>query len=211
VVVYPCPLEQPKVYDKNEARNYLEVNYDQTVLLSVGRLVRRKGFDTVIKAIPSVVKECHDVKYYILGDGPEKKRLQELIDRMELSNIVEIRSGVSDHVLSKYYSAADMFVMPNRQIGPDVEGFGLVFLEASLYKLPSIAGNSGGAPEAVKDGTTGIVVDPNSQEELVKSLVKLSCDRELRIEMGTMGKMRTEEHFKWRHEVNKLVFAYNNV
>ena len=213
IVVNPCPLYEVPAPGKSkeaykEAAGY---NADQLILLSVGRLVKRKGFHNVIAALPGLIKKVPDIKYIIVGSGPEERRLAELVARNGLENIVEIHTDVSDEKLARYYRLADIFVMPNYQIGPDVEGFGLVFIEANQYSLPTIGGRSGGVPEAIKDGKSGMLIEPNSVDAIYEAILKLANDKVLRQDMGIFAQDWVAEHFIWRHEVNKIVFAFNNL
>lgn len=213
LIIHPCPMKDvpPPPMPKEEYKHRHGFNPDQTVLLSVGRLVKRKGFHNVIKAMPDIIRRQPDVRYIIVGNGPEEKRLRELVSRMNLTNVVEIQPNVSDIDLEEYYRLADIFIMPNYRIGPDVEGFGLVFLEANQYHLPVIGGRSGGVPEAIKEGKSGLLVEPNNIDSITKAVLRLSENKTLRTDMGMFAQDRVVEQFKWQHEMNKIVFAYNNL
>jgi phosphatidyl-myo-inositol dimannoside synthase len=213
IIVNPCPLTtvSKTTKTKDMYRKEKGLNVDQIVLLTVGRLVKRKGVHSVIEAMPEILKKEHEVRYIIIGKGPEERRIRELIQRKRLEGSIELHTAVGDEELESYYRLSDIFIMPSMKIGPDVEGFGLVFLEANQYSLPVIGGRSGGIPEAIQDGKSGFLVDPYSIEEIKNAVLTLATDKNTREAMGKYAKKRVEEHYIWRHEVNKLIFVYNNI
>jgi phosphatidylinositol alpha-1,6-mannosyltransferase len=176
-VIYPCGHVNQSVSnlpaDKiNEVKSRLKLQ-NKKIILSVGRLVARKGFDLMIKAMPHLLEDYDNLVYLIIGDGPDKERLGGLIGENRLKGKVYLINDVSDDFLPLFYQLADVFVMPCRQAEADVEGFGIVFLEAAAFGTPAVAGNSGGVPEAVLDQRTGLLIDPRSQFELVGAIGKL--------------------------------------
>ena len=132
------------------------------ILLTVGRLVKRKGHDNVILALPKILEKIPNLLYVIVGDGENKYSLEELVEERKLQKSVYFAGNVTDEELAHWYKQADIFIMPAREINGDVEGFGIVFLEAALSRLPVIAGRSGGVSVAVLDNQTGLVVDPEN-------------------------------------------------
>ena len=128
------------------------------LLLTVGRLQRRKGHDLVLKTIASVGPEGPAIRYVIAGEGEERERLQQMAIALQVADRVRLVGAVAAHELPAYYAAADVFVHPNRVDDGDFEGFGMVFLEAAAAGLPVIGGASGGVPEAVEGGITGLLV-----------------------------------------------------
>ena len=130
------------------------------VLLTVGRLSERKGIDRVIEALPAVLARHPDVHYLIVGDGPYRAQLDQLIAARHVSGSVRFAGTVSDEELLAHYAIADVFVMPHRELpSGDTEGFGVVFLEANACGVPVIAGRAGGARDAVEDQVNGLTVD----------------------------------------------------
>ncbi len=147
-VIYPA-VDFDESYDAAKLAAYrkkLEIADEQKVLLTVGRLIRRKGQDLVIEAMSQLAAD-YDLKYFIVGRGEEKQRLIDLIKEKKLEKRVFIFDNVDDEDLIYYYKLADIFVMPHRQEQSDVEGLGMVYLEAAKLGLPIISGNSGGVTE----------------------------------------------------------------
>jgi phosphatidylinositol alpha-1,6-mannosyltransferase len=135
----------------------------------------------------------------IVGDGPDRPRLQSLVQALKLQNVVSFRGEVTDAQLLATYHQAHIFVMPVReeQQAASVEGFGIVYLEASACSLPVIAGRSGGAIEAVRDGQTGYLVEPRDPEALAKKVLTLLQNAELRQQMGQNGRRWVETEMNW--------------
>ncbi|MCX5667248.1 MAG: glycosyltransferase family 4 protein [Candidatus Omnitrophica bacterium] len=167
------------------------------VILTVGRLVGCKNHETVIRAMPEVVRIYPDTVYLIIGEGPEEKALEDLALALGLEDKAVFLSGVKDSELAAYYHSCDIFVLASKEISGQglVEGFGIVFLEAGLCAKPVIGGRSGGIPDAVLDGVTGILVDPMDEGAIASAIIRLLSDRELAKKMGENGKRRVESEF----------------
>ncbi|MCC7417768.1 MAG: glycosyltransferase family 4 protein [Acidobacteria bacterium] len=166
------------------------------VILSLGRLVPRKGFDLALRAAAAVAPDHPDLTYVIGGDGPERRRLESLARDLDLSGRVRFPGNVDDLTKWALYDLCDLFVMPNRLLGgADWEGFGIVFLEAALAGRPSIAGQTGGAADAVEHGVSGLLVDPESPEALARALRQLLQDQPLRDRLGRAGAARAASRF----------------
>jgi phosphatidylinositol alpha-1,6-mannosyltransferase len=176
----------------------LRAGRDDLVLLSVGRLQRRKGHDLVLQALPRVRDAVRNVKYVVVGDGPHRSTLETQAQALGLGDIVQFHGTVGGDDLPRFYAAADVFVLPNRDDGVDFEGFGIVFLEAAASGLPVVAGRSGGAPEAVEDGVTGVLVSGIDPEELASSLIRLGESADLRRRLGEAGRARVVTRFTWQ-------------
>ncbi|MDT0264932.1 glycosyltransferase family 4 protein [Streptomyces sp. DSM 44915] len=175
---------------------------DRPVVVCVSRLVARKGQDTLIKALPKVLAAEPDTVLAIVGGGSYRSDLERLVQRMGLQKSVRFLGEVSWAQLPAHFGIGDVFAMPcrTRHRGMDVEGLGMVYLEASATGLPVIAGNSGGAPDAVLDGETGWVVrggGPTAPDETAERIVTLLRDPELRRRMGTRGREWVEERWGW--------------
>lgn len=148
------------------------------LLVGLGRLVERKGFDQAILAIRALLDRGVEVDYVILGDGPDRVRLQELVQKQGLSDHITMMGSITESQKREWLSQASLFVLPVRELANrDVEGYGIVFLEAAAFGVPAIAGSSGGAPEAVLHGKTGLVVDPNSVDEIASAIERVLADR----------------------------------
>jgi len=167
------------------------------VLLTVGRLQRRKGQDMVIKALPKILKVFPTAKYLIVGIGDDEAVLQNLVYKCGVADNVVFAGQVPDNELAGYYAACDIFIMPNRQIGEDIEGFGIVFLEASAMAKPVIGGKSGGTEDAIVDGVTGFRVDGNQVEDVSATIMTLLSDPTRAKNMGENGRRRVLKEFTW--------------
>ena len=172
---------------------------DRPLIVTVGRLTPRKGQDRLIEALPEVRKRVKDAALVICGEGPYRARLENQIRDLNLSEHVRMVGRVPLSDLPRYLSAGQIFAMPsrNRHAGLEVEGLGIVYLEASACGIPVIAGNSGGAPDAVREGITGFVVDGEDRRALVERIVTLLDDPSLAKRMGAAGRVFVEEKWRW--------------
>lgn len=177
------------------------------VLLTVGRLVERKGHDTVIRALARVRAAIGPVRYLIVGTGPEYDRLRILADEVGCGDDVIFAGRVPDDDLPYLYAAADVFVMPSRALaGRDgIEGFGIVFQEAAACARPAVGARTGGIADAVADGETGVLVAPGSVEELAAAVLELLTDRERAAHLGGEARRRAERLARdWAPSVTAL-------
>lgn len=179
---------------------------DRPVVVCVSRLVPRKGQDTLILAMPRILTKEPDAVLLIVGGGPYEKELRRLAHETGVADSVRFTGAVPWAELPAHYGAGDVFAMPcrTRRGGLDVEGLGIVYLEASATGLPVVAGDSGGAPDAVLDGETGWVVRGGSAEETAERIVVLLGDAELRRRMGERGREWVEEKWRWDLLAEKL-------
>lgn len=153
---------------------------DRLVLLTVGRLIERKGIDRMLQAMPLVIKQYSNVHYLVVGLGSYRSDLESLAEELGVTEHVTFTGAVDDSQLVAHYALCDIFVMPNRELeNGDTEGFGLVFLEANACGKPVIAGRAGGAVDAVKDGYNGLLVDPNDVEDIAGAICRLLGDSAL--------------------------------
>lgn len=169
------------------------------VVVCVSRLVRRKGQDTLIRAMPAILSAEPDTVLLIVGGGPYESDLRRLARETGVAASVRFTGPVPWSELPAHYGAGDVFAMPcrTRRGGLDVEGLGIVYLEASATGLPVVAGDSGGAPDAVLDGETGWVVRGGSPQETADRVTALLADGELRRRMGERGRQWVEEKWRW--------------
>jgi len=170
---------------------------DRTVLLTVGRLQQRKGQDMMIRALPQVRKHIPDVLYAIVGEGEEQSRLEALAQEHGVTDHVHLHGGMGDTDLVRCYQQSDLFVLPNRQIGDDIEGFGMVLLEAQSCGTPVVAGASGGTAETMQPESTGQIVDCTNPETLAAAVVRLLDDPVRCRQMGKAARRWVETHFAW--------------
>ncbi len=171
----------------------------ETLLLQVGRLQRRKGHDLAIEAVARLRDELPGLRFLIVGDGDQRERLESLATERGVADRVIFAGSLDDAELPACYAASDVFIHPNRDDGGDIEGFGIVFLEAAATERPSIGGNTGGVPEAVADGETGLLVSGEDADELAAAIRRLAGDAELRARLGKAGRERVLAGFTWEH------------
>ena len=145
--------------------------HGERILLTVTRLHAYKGVDRMLESLPEISRSVPGVKYLVVGVGPDQARLQELSARLGLQDRVSFLGRLAFSEIVELYSLADLFVLLSREELPDVEGFGLVFLEAAACGLPSVGGRSGGIPEAVDDGRSGWLVDPSNIREIAATII----------------------------------------
>jgi phosphatidyl-myo-inositol dimannoside synthase len=198
-VVYPAvdaDRFHPSV-DGRSIRGHYASDGD-VLLLSVGRLQRRKGQDVAIETIAALRDELPHLKYVIVGDGEERARLQQLVAAHRLDDRVFFAGEVPEADLPAYYGACDIFLLPNRIDDRDVEGFGIVFLEAAASGKAVIAGNSGGVPEAVEAGITGLLVDGANRADVASAIRELATSEARRDRMGLAGRVRARRCFSWQ-------------
>jgi phosphatidylinositol alpha-1,6-mannosyltransferase len=175
------------------------------ILLTVSHLVPRKGADMVIKALPKILKNIPNLTYLIGGRGDYLDTLKRLVNELNLEPHVIFLGFVKDEEMNDLFNACDIFIMPNRQEDYDVEGFGIVFADAAACAKPTIAGNSGGAVDAIADNKTGFLVDPLSVNDIAKKCITLLSDDELRKRFGQNGYKRVLSELNW-DSVRKKIF-----
>jgi phosphatidylinositol alpha-1,6-mannosyltransferase len=176
--------------DGSRWRREWGIDPEQPVVLSAARLIRRKGHDVVLEAWPDVLRRFPDSVLVIAGDGPMRNRLEQRRSTLGLGDSVRIVSGAPWREMPGRYAAADVFALPcrTRLGGLEPEALGIAFLEAAACGLPIVVGRSGGAPEAVRDGDTGIVVEPRSAAEVAGAIARLLSDPVAARAMGERGR-----------------------
>ena len=180
---------------------------ERPVVVCVSRLVRRKGQDVLIRALPAIRARAPGAALLIVGSGPDANRLRGLAARHGVAEEVIFSGGVSMAELPSYYAAGDVFAMPcrTRRRGLDVEGLGMVYLEASATGLPVVAGDSGGAPDAVLAGRTGHVVDGRSPAAVADRVAGLLADPNAAAAMGAAGRAWVMEEWGWDLQAQRLL------
>ncbi|MDD5715069.1 MAG: glycosyltransferase family 4 protein, partial [Patescibacteria group bacterium] len=196
IVVYPSPQG---LIDTNVDQHYLDYfierhNFiNKKIILSVGNIVQRKGHDMVLRSLTNVIRKVPNALYVIVGDGSYRPTIENMIQRLGLSSSVRLYDKVSDDELPYFYRCCDVFIMPSRSLKNsegeiiDVEGFGMVYLEANLFGKPVIGGNSGGVPEAIKDGISGLLVDPENSNNISDAIIQLLTNKKRAHELGEQG------------------------
>ena len=174
---------------------------NKELVLCVGRLVHRKGQDRLIEAMPRVLKSIPNAALLIVGEGPRRDVLEKLVAKHNLEGTVRIVGRLSYDKLPEVIRLGDVFAMPSRSrfFGLEVEGLGIVYLEASACGVPILAGASGGAPDAVLEGETGLVVDGKNTDAIADSIIKLLNDAPLRQRMSVRGRQWAAEEWNWSH------------
>lgn len=189
----------PAEVDGPTRQRLLGPHWNRRVLLSVGNLVERKGNDVTIKALVRILAKVPDVSYVIVGDGPYRPHLQELARKAGVEDHVLFAGRVSDDDLPLYYRLCEVFVMASRARleQDDVEGFGIVFLEAGACGKPSVAGRSGGIEDAVIEKETGLLVEPSDPEQLSAAVEILMLQPHVARRLGERARARVLEHNSW--------------
>jgi len=179
---------------------------ERPVIVCVSRLVPRKGQDTLVKALPHVRRHVSDAALLLVGGGPHRPAIERLARELSVADHVVLTGSVPWEELPAYFAAGDVFAMPcrTRNVGLDVEGLGIVYLEASAVGLPVVAGDSGGAPEAVREGETGFVVPGRDLEKLTDRLVTLLKDPALARKMGAAGREWVQSAWTWESQATRL-------
>ena len=177
------------------------------VLVTIARLVERKGIDSVLEALSSVRRAVPDVAYVVVGDGPERARLEALARAAGVDGAVQFVGPVPDEELPLWYSLGDVFVMPSRSEAPDVEGFGIVYLEAGACERPVVALSAGGVPDAVADGISGLLVTPGDGATLAAKLSELLLDPARAAELGRRGRERVLAELNWDSVTERTLAA----
>lgn len=180
-----------------DLRASLGLDAEQPLILSVGRLQKRKGFDHVLAALPTLVAQGLDVHYALIGIGEQRAELEAQAHALGLAARTHFLGHVSPEDLPRWYNACQVFAMPNREIDGDTEGFGMVFLEAGACGKPSVAGRAGGTGSAVADGVTGLRVDGTSVVEIARALGELLSDRARARALGAAAHARAVERHSW--------------
>jgi phosphatidylinositol alpha-1,6-mannosyltransferase len=188
-------------------RRDLGIDDGTFVLLSVSRLVRRKGIDTAIRAVAELRASGRKVRYLVIGGGPDRVRLDALVDELGVGDAVSFLGEVDARTLAATYAAADAFIMVPRAEGPDVEGFGIVYLEAGLMGLPAIGSRTGGVPEAVKHEATGLLIEPDDVKAASEAVMRLMDDVELARRLGAEGRARVLREYGDDRQAKRFMAA----
>jgi phosphatidylinositol alpha-1,6-mannosyltransferase len=190
-------------YETTDLRQSLGLAPEQKLILSVGRLSRRKGFDQVIRSLPALQAQELDVHYAIIGIGQDRDYLLGLARELGMQDRVHPLGHVSPDDLPRWYCAADLFAMPNREIDGDTEGFGMVFVEAAACGTTALAGEAGGTGAAVLHEQTGLRVDGADVEAVAQALTRLLWDDQLRAGLAEAACARAHTELGWERVAEK--------
>ncbi len=197
--------------DRNsDIRNQLGWN-ERPVILTVGRLQKRKGQDMLIKALPVIKNRLPNILYAIIGGGEELANLQKLVDELDLHDNVMFMSEIDDETMIKCYQQCDLFALPNRTVEQDIEGFGMVLVEAQACGKVVIAGDSGGTKETMLMNESGFVVDCTKPEPLAEQCIKVLSDMDKAQHMGLKGRAHVEVNLDWLAHKEKAQLLFSSV
>jgi len=182
-------------------------------IVTIGRLVERKGHDIVLKAMTQILQQIPDLHYLIVGSGPNEISLKKQVSNMGLEKYVTFTGRVPDDEIGAYYELCDIFVMISREIPEkgDLEGFGIVYLEANYFGKPVVAGRSGGVEDAVVHNKTGLLVDPTKSDEVANAIITLLSNSNFAKTLGNTGKTRVINEFSRRKISQKDSFYISSL
>lgn len=182
---------------------------DRPVVLTAGRLLKRKGVDVLIRAMQPISQAVPTALYAVMGDGAERDYLIALASELRLTNHVTFHRDADDALMRHAFQQCDLFALPNREVEGDIEGFGIVLLEAQACGKPVIAGNSGGTPETILPETTGKIIDCNSESTLASIVSELLLSPDRTATMGAAARDHVANDFGWANQSRKAeeVFA----
>jgi phosphatidylinositol alpha-1,6-mannosyltransferase len=184
----------------------------ETILLSVGRLVARKGVDYFIREmLPAIVRTKKEVMYLVVGEGSHQGSIERSIQERKLDKHVLHFKKVDEILLWSFYRIADIFVMPNIRVEGDMEGFGIVALEAGLAGLPVVASNLEGIKDAIKHGENGYLIDAGNSEEFVSAIIDLIEDPSKRENMGKKARKFVVSHFNWDDIAKRYLREFESI
>jgi phosphatidyl-myo-inositol dimannoside synthase len=190
----------------DRVRHRLGIDPDRPVLLSVSRFVPRKGQDMLIRAMPLILASVPDALLLLVGDGPNRRRLMRLVQQHRLEGNVLFAGAVPWSEAPEWFDAADVFAVPcrTRLGGLEPEALGIVFLESQAAGRPVLVGDSGGAPETVRHGETGYVVDPHSSVAIARRATPLLADRQYANDLGMKGREWVNREWNWETSMETL-------
>lgn len=175
------------------------------LLLTAARLVRRKGVDTVLAALPAILRKVPEVHYAVVGGGPERDNLERLAHELGVREHVSFLGKLPDRDVVMAYNACDVFVMPARFEHPSVEGFGLVFREANACGKPVVGSRTGGIADAIEDGHTGLLIEPDATQSFTDAVLRLLEDPAYAARLGKQGRTLVTESGTWQHAADRML------
>lgn len=190
----------PQQFRPQNDRRQLRARFgweENTIAVTVARLVPHKGHDVALRAIAGVVREFPSLRYLVVGEGPNEQALRRLAADLGIGDKVVFAGALPDADIAEAYATSDVYIGLSRQDGVEVEGFGISFIEASASGIAVVAGDSGGVRSAVRDGETGIVVAPSDADAAASALRQLLTFPERRHAIGAAGRRAVETHYNW--------------
>ncbi|MEW6534431.1 MAG: glycosyltransferase family 4 protein [Candidatus Auribacterota bacterium] len=184
---------------------------NRTVMITVGRLQKRKGHDNTIRALHAIKKAIPDILYVIIGNGEENEHLRELVRELNLEEHVQFRGEITDGQLLRCYQQCDLFILANRDINGDIEGFGMVLVEAQACGKPVIAGDSGGTAETMIPGETGLLIDCTNPDLIAKGVISILTDQEKHRAISKKARDWVENNLDWKSLVHKAAAIFDEL
>jgi phosphatidylinositol alpha-1,6-mannosyltransferase len=206
-VVFPGATPNPEHDEEGVASVRAKYPIDgKRVILSVGRMVKRKGHLTLVRAMPRILKQVPDAHLIVVGQGPSMSACSRAAFRMGVRDHITFAGPLKSADVQALYSVCAVFALPTGE-GPhgQVEGFGLVFTEAHAHGKPVVAGKSGGATEAVVDGETGVLVEPENADALAEAVVRILTDTEFARRLAELGRLRVDNELNWHVFTNQML------
>jgi phosphatidylinositol alpha-1,6-mannosyltransferase len=182
---------------------------DRKIIITVGRLQARKGQDMMIRATAVLKQQFPEILYAVIGRGECLESLQALTLTLGLEQHVQFLTDVSDAQMIRCYQQSDVFILPNRTIDNDIEGFGMVLVEAQSCGIPVIAGDSGGTKETMLLNQSGFVIDCTDANSISTTVATLLSDPTGSTEMGKIGRNHIESELDWQAHVQKARLLFN--
>jgi L-malate glycosyltransferase len=185
-------------------------NRKAATILFVGRLIERKGEDDLIKALQLVRERCPQSRLVLVGDGPDRKRFEDLARSLDLSGYVEFRGVLTGRALNDAYEESSVVVLPSKHVKGDSssETMGFTLIEASMHSKPLVGTLHGGIPEIIKDGENGLLVPENNPRELAAALIRILSDEAMAKRLGKNALEMAEDRFTWKAATNRLLESY---
>jgi len=198
--------------DKKNHALKVELHIDGPFFLAIGRLVELKGFNFIIDAMKDIIQDYLNAKLVIIGDGPERKNLENQAKKLNIQNNVLFLGNLQNSELPKYYATADIFIGPSITTRDGAtEAFGIVFIEALSSGTPVISTDVGGIPDIIKDNVTGIVVPQKDSKSIYLAVKKILSDSDLRKRLGQNGLQITADKFSWEKIAKRFINLYNKI
>jgi phosphatidylinositol alpha-1,6-mannosyltransferase len=199
--------------DRATVQRDIGVNvHDRLLLLTTGRLVKRKGVAWFIShVLPAIADKYPNVLYVVAGEGEQRRAIEDAVQKMKLDGNVKLLGLVSDELRRALYLSSDVFVMPNIQVDGDMEGFGIVALEAATAGLPIVASNLEGIRDAIKDGQNGTLVESADSDGFIREVSQLLASKGTREMSGTKACRYTLKHYSWPHVAGAYGAVYDTL
>ena len=213
VYLIPMGVDFEVFHPGNQREARLKVGLgDEVLLLGVGRLSEQKGFHYLIEAVSFIREEFQSVRLILIGEGPERKRLIQLVERLGLQNVVEFKGGIPQTQLADYYRASDVFILPSiRTKRGEEEAFGLVLAEAMASGLPVIGTRTGGISSLIEDQKTGLMVEEGDPPGVAAAIRRILCEGALRDRLVQGGMEKVKEKCEWNHIASRFDQIFQQV